>query len=159
MIGRPRGRARPRFSKWGRARTPSLIRSKATHLRPIGIGGRVAPSPLPHHRTCGSASGGSVPARLSDLRFAIRVSVPCSTARGITPTLRRKGQHPLFGPVFLPLSTHESRRLLALSFIPLTGTVWAFDHRSRLGLSCLLRLSALECLTSLADCVTYFALC
>jgi hypothetical protein len=25
----------------------------------IGIGGRVAPPPLPHHRTCGSASGGS----------------------------------------------------------------------------------------------------
>jgi hypothetical protein len=27
--------------------------------RAIGIGGRVAPPPLPHHRTCGSASGGS----------------------------------------------------------------------------------------------------
>src|ERR1700722_7596769 len=41
--------------------------------------------------------------------------------RSITPTLRRKGQHPLFGPVFLPLSTHESHRLLAFSFIPLAG--------------------------------------
>ena len=35
--------------------------------------------------------------------------------------LRRKGQHPLFGPVFLPLSAHKSRCLLALSFIPLAG--------------------------------------
>ena len=26
---------------------------------PIGIGGRVTSPPLPHHRTCGSASGGS----------------------------------------------------------------------------------------------------
>jgi hypothetical protein len=25
----------------------------------IGIGGAVTRSPLPHHRTCGSASGGS----------------------------------------------------------------------------------------------------
>jgi hypothetical protein len=32
--------------------------SAGSHLR-IGIGGRVAPPPLPHHRTCGSASGGS----------------------------------------------------------------------------------------------------
>src|SRR5499427_10545723 len=60
-----------------------------------------------------------------------------------------KGQHPLFGPAFLPLSVHESRRLLALSFIPLVG--------NRLGLRSpfpawpilLLRLSALECLTSM----------
>src|SRR5262250_3851503 len=41
--------------------------------------------------------------------------------RSITPTFRRKGQFPLFGLVFLPLSTHESRRLLAFSFIPLAG--------------------------------------
>jgi len=38
-------------------------------------------------------------------------------------------------------------------------SVRAFDHRSRLGLACLLRLSALECLNILADCMTYFALC
>src|SRR5215469_2077767 len=55
--------------------------------------------------------------------------------RSITPTFRRKGQVPLFGLVLLPLSAHESRRLLAFSFIPLRGTVRAFDHRSRLGLS------------------------
>src|SRR4029077_17317828 len=41
--------------------------------------------------------------------------------RSITPTFRRKGQHLLFGLVFLPLSAHESRRLLALPFIPLAG--------------------------------------
>src|ERR1700739_712420 len=41
--------------------------------------------------------------------------------RSITPILHRKGQRPLFGPVFLPLSAHESRRLLALPFIPLAG--------------------------------------
>src|SRR5205823_14171381 len=41
--------------------------------------------------------------------------------RSITPISRRTGQHPLFGLVFLPLSAHESRRLLALSFIPLAG--------------------------------------
>src|SRR5262249_1090354 len=56
--------------------------------------------------------------------------------RSITPTFHRKGQFPLFGLVFLPLSAHESRRLLAFSFIPpYGGTVRAFDHRSRLGLS------------------------
>ena len=48
---------------------------------------------------------------------------------------------------------------LPFPLFPLRGTVRAFDHRSRLGLSRLLRLSALECLTSFADCMTYFALC
>ena len=48
---------------------------------------------------------------------------------------------------------------LPFPLFPLRGTVQAFDHRSRLGLSCLLRLSALECLHSFADCMTYFALC
>ena len=32
-------------------------RARST-TKEIGIGGRVAPPPLPHHRTCGSASGG-----------------------------------------------------------------------------------------------------
>src|SRR4030095_13300729 len=41
--------------------------------------------------------------------------------RSITPTFRQKRQHLLFGPVFLPPSAHESRRLLALPFIPLAG--------------------------------------
>src|SRR5215470_11564995 len=42
-----------------------------------------------------------------------------SSLRSIPPTFPRKGQFPLFGLVFLPLSAHESRRLLAFSFIPL----------------------------------------
>jgi hypothetical protein len=41
--------------------------------------------------------------------------------RSITPTFRRKGQHPWFGLVFLPLSAPESRCLLTLPFIPLAG--------------------------------------
>src|SRR6516225_2160074 len=55
--------------------------------------------------------------------------------RSITLTFHRKGQHPLFGLVFLSLSAHESRRLLALPLFPFPGTVRAFDHRSRRGLS------------------------
>ena len=79
--------------------------------------------------------------------------------RSITPTFRRKGQHPLFGPVFLPLSAHESHRLLALSFIPLAG------YRSGLRSSfppwpiCFSAFRPLECLNILADCMIYFALC
>ena len=36
----------------------SLVRP-SLRIRKIGIGGAVARSPLPHHRTCGSAYGGS----------------------------------------------------------------------------------------------------
>src|SRR6266852_5634942 len=50
---RPMGRARERSEEqvqhWKKKVLPALI----------GIGGAVARSPLPHHRTCGSASGGS----------------------------------------------------------------------------------------------------
>jgi hypothetical protein len=47
---------------------------------------------------------------------------PCCVPRSRgTNRVRRKGQHPLFGLVFLPLSAHESHRLLALPFIPLAG--------------------------------------
>jgi hypothetical protein len=48
--------------------------------------------------------------------------------RSITPTFHRKGQHPWFGLVFLPLSAPESRRLRTLTFIlfPWRGTVPAF---------------------------------
>src|SRR5437667_1455695 len=45
-------------------------------------------------------------------------------SRSITPTFHRKGQLPMFGLVFLPPSAHESRRLLALPFIPLAGYRW-----------------------------------
>jgi len=37
--------------------------------------------------------------------------------------------------VLLPLVVLESHRLLVALFIPLCGTVWAFSHRSQLGLS------------------------
>jgi hypothetical protein len=50
------------FKPVGWAKT-SLARSGSTskggRTGEIGIGGAVARSPLPHHRTCGSASGGS----------------------------------------------------------------------------------------------------
>ena len=32
---------------------------EAAYSKGIGIGGSLAAPPLPHHRTCGSASGGS----------------------------------------------------------------------------------------------------
>jgi len=36
-----------------------LGHGQGINQEPIGIGGRVASPPLPHHRTSGSASGGS----------------------------------------------------------------------------------------------------
>ena len=58
---------------------------------PIGIGGRVSP-PLPHHRTCGSASGGS--ARLSQnniqqSRKTERVEVSNREGQGQGGTVRQ----------------------------------------------------------------------
>ena len=41
--------------------------------------------------------------------------------RSFIPTSRRKGQLSLFGPVFLPLSAHESRCLLAFPLVALGG--------------------------------------
>jgi hypothetical protein len=38
-------------------------------------------------------------------------------------------------------------------------SVRAFDHRSRLGPTRFSAFRLLECLNSLADCMTYFALC
>ena len=38
-------------------------------LQIIGIGGSLTAPPLPHHRTCGSASGGS--AKLAKQNFAL----------------------------------------------------------------------------------------
>jgi hypothetical protein len=70
----------------------------------------------------------------------------------------RKGQLLLFGPVFLPPSAHESRRLLALPFIPLCRVPFGPSIIVPSSTCLLLRLSALECLSSLADCMTYFAL-
>ena len=75
----------------------------------------------------------------------------------ITPTFHRKGQHPLFGLVFLPLFAHESRRLLCPSLysrVPLRPSITVPGSAYLL-----LRLSALECLNSFADCMIYYALC
>jgi hypothetical protein len=65
----------------------------------------------------------------------------------------------LFGPVFLPPSAHESHRLLALSFIPLAGVPFGPSVIVPGSAYLFLRLSALECLNILADCMTYLALC
>src|SRR5215469_210506 len=79
--------------------------------------------------------------------------------RSITPTLRRKGQFPLFGPGFLPLSAHESRRLLAFSFIPLTGYRSGLRSPFPAWPICFSAFRLSECLSSFADCMTYYALC
>jgi hypothetical protein len=65
----------------------------------------------------------------------------------------------LFGPVFLPLSAPESRHLLTLPFIPLCGVPFGPSITVPGVAYLLLRLSALECLNILADCMTYFAFC
>ena len=41
------------------AAAPEIFTAKTAFWPMIGIGGRVTSPPLPHHRTCGSASGGS----------------------------------------------------------------------------------------------------
>src|SRR5882724_13295657 len=85
----------------------------------IGIGGRIAPPPLPHHRTYGSVYGGSIgyavasrvlgfsprPGCLGPFRFA---------PRSFTPLDEREGQ--LFLP-FLPHCTHEIRYLLTTPIV------------------------------------------
>ena len=77
---------------------------------------------------------------------------------------RPSGLHPYLPPegqtilVFCRVSSLRSTAYLPFPLFPLRGTVRAFDHRSRLSLACLLRLSALECLHILADGMT-FALC
>jgi RNA-directed DNA polymerase len=50
-------RSRP---QWGRHRYLNVVPSKQALAREIGIGGAVARSPLPHHRTYGTVYGGSV---------------------------------------------------------------------------------------------------
>src|ERR1700689_4350581 len=39
---------------------PPIGHSPVAHAHMIGIGGRIAPPPLPHHRTYGSVYGGSI---------------------------------------------------------------------------------------------------
>ena len=74
-------------------------------------------------------------------------------ARGFTPVFRGKGQKLLLVLGFLPHSTHESRVLLATP--NRSGLRPSFPARPIR----LLRLSALECLTSLTDSMAYYALC
>src|SRR5262250_2884172 len=79
--------------------------------------------------------------------------------RSLTPTLRRKGQFPLFGLVFLPLFAQEARRLLAFSFIPLAGDRSGLRSPCPAWPSCFSAFRLVECLNIPADCVTYYALC
>jgi hypothetical protein len=96
----------------------------------IGIGGRIAPPPLPHHRTYGSVYGGSSGYAICRVlgfspppeRFGPLLLV----RRSFTPPGKPEGQSFL---VFLPLFTHEIRALLTAPLVQ------AFDHRSRIGLS------------------------
>ena len=64
----------------------------------------------------------------------------------------------LFGLVFLPLSAHESRRLLALPSIPLYGVPFGPSIIVPGSGYLSLRLSGVECFTSLVDCTIYYAL-
>ena len=74
--------------------------------------------------------------------------------RSVTPTFRRKGQFPLFGLVFLPLSAHESRRLLTFSFIPLAGNRSGLRSPFPAWPICCSAFRLVECLNIPADCVT-----
>jgi len=74
--------------------------------------------------------------------------------RSITPTFRRKGQFPLLGLVFLPLSAHESRRLLAFSFIPLAGDRSGLRSPFPAWPICFSAFRLVECLNIPADCLT-----
>ena len=90
-------------------------------------------------------------AGLSVSRFTADGSVPCWTRLGASP---------------FDTSTKASRcwifcRCPSMScgpYLPLSS-VRAFDHRSRLGLSVRSVFRLVECLTSFADCMTYFAFC
>src|SRR5215472_959527 len=74
--------------------------------------------------------------------------------RSITPTFHWKGQHLLYGPVFLPLSAHESRPLLAFSFIPLAGNRSGLRSPFPAWPICFSAFRLMECLNIPADCVT-----
>jgi hypothetical protein len=95
--------------------TPELSNMLGT----IGIGGSLAAPPLPHHRTCGSAYGGSV-------TWAVRAggSLTCPTAVSPLPGFFRASPYPPLASSaeadWLAHDRHEFRRLL------LTITVRAF---------------------------------
>ncbi len=75
--------------------------------------------------------------------------------RGFTPAGRRQVQREL---VWRSRCDHETPALLALLFNPLRGPFGPSNHRFRLGLS-VAPPFGMECLTSLADVMAYYALC
>src|SRR5207248_5770773 len=76
------------------------------------------------------------PARLSDLRFATSVSVPCTTAFGASLLLSvGKASTSCSGRFFCRCPLMSRAAYLPFPLFPLRGTVWAFEHRSRPGLS------------------------
>src|ERR1700747_2411749 len=78
----------------------------------------------------------SVPARFSDLRFAMGVSVPCSTAFGASLLLSAgKASTSCSGRFFCRRPLMSRAAYLPFPLFPLRGTVRAFDHRFRLGLA------------------------
>jgi len=79
----------------------------------------------------------SVPARLSACRFAMSVSVPSSPAFGASLLLSvGKASSPCSGWFFCRCPLMSRAAYLPFPLFPLRGTVRAFVHRSRLGLSC-----------------------
>src|SRR6266566_2157910 len=78
----------------------------------------------------------SVPARLSDLRFTTCVSVPCTVAFGASLLdSTAKASTSCSGRFFCRCPLMSRAAYLPFPLFPLRGTVWAFDHRSRPGLS------------------------
>ena len=82
-----------------------------------------------------SSMSRSVPARLSDLRLAIRVSVPCAAAVGASLLLSvGKASTSCSGRFFCRCPLMSRAAYLPFPLLPLRRTVRAFGH-SRLGLS------------------------
>src|SRR5499425_3466315 len=107
-----------------------------------------------------SSMSRSVPARLSDLRFAISVSVPLSTTFGASLLLSAgKASTPCSGRVFCRCPLQSRAAYLPFPLFPLRGNRSGLRSPFPAWPILFLRLSALECLTSLADDMTYFALC
>src|SRR5712672_2271943 len=106
----------------------------------IGIGGSLAAPPLPHHRTYGSVYGGSrsyanalrsndstrVGWAFGFMHHRERFDVFPQRLPGFTRRCRREVQSQLDVQPLVALEIHV---LLA------SPLVWAFSHRSRLGLS------------------------
>ena len=78
----------------------------------------------------------SVPARLSDCRYAVSVSVPCAEAFGASLLPSPEKPSALCSSWFFCRCPLMSCAAYFPFLYSLVGTVWAFDPRSRLGLSC-----------------------